>query len=264
MQTCRFSCIQLFRERLSEKSAKRTRQSWKVVWVTINILSFAYRTDVAAILQQRPAVPGNVDERDALAAAAVYMSPKTIQHCVFKCLSTEEVKACTKFRKTKNSSLCIRTWNLKSWKQYVYQQHMNYVPDYFSGLSRALLCFFPTTYFEIAVYLLPIGQNVAFKDEQVEPSEVLVLCKQSVNRVIPGKSVGKNDPWKVWKVVFSDVHTRPPPFLTFALLRLWNIVRRCAFYRYWLGNVASLDLLGNGSSVVFLYVVCLEWSCGWV
>ena len=36
-----------------------------------------------------------------LAAAALHMSPKTIQHCALKCLSTEEVKACTKFRKTK-------------------------------------------------------------------------------------------------------------------------------------------------------------------
>ena len=35
-----------------------------------------------------------------LAAAALYMSPKTIQHCVLKWLSTEEVNACTKFRKT--------------------------------------------------------------------------------------------------------------------------------------------------------------------
>ena len=33
-----------------------------------------------------------------LAAAALYMSLKTIQHCLLKCLSTEEVKACTKFR----------------------------------------------------------------------------------------------------------------------------------------------------------------------
>ena len=47
-----------------------------------------------------------------LAAAASHLSPKTIQHCVLKCLSTEEVKACAKFRKTKNTSLCIRTWNL--------------------------------------------------------------------------------------------------------------------------------------------------------
>ena len=28
-----------------------------------------------------------------LAAAALHMSPKTIQHCVLKCLSAEEVKA---------------------------------------------------------------------------------------------------------------------------------------------------------------------------
>ena len=41
-----------------------------------------------------------------LAAASLHMLPKTIQHCVLKCLSTEEVKVDTKFRKTKNSSLC--------------------------------------------------------------------------------------------------------------------------------------------------------------
>ena len=38
-----------------------------------------------------------------LAAAALHMSPKTIQHCVLKCLSMEEVKACAKFRETKNT-----------------------------------------------------------------------------------------------------------------------------------------------------------------
>ena len=47
-----------------------------------------------------------------LVMAALYMSPKTVQHRVLKCLSTEEVKAFTKFQKTKNSSLCIHTWNL--------------------------------------------------------------------------------------------------------------------------------------------------------
>ena len=47
-----------------------------------------------------------------LAAAAVHMSPKAIQYCVLKCLSTEEVKARSKFRKAKNSSLSSRTWNL--------------------------------------------------------------------------------------------------------------------------------------------------------
>ena len=31
-------------------------------------------------------------------------------------------------------------------------KNINYVPGYFSGLSRALLCFFPTTFLEIAVY----------------------------------------------------------------------------------------------------------------
>ena len=46
-----------------------------------------------------------------LAAVALHVSPKTIQHYVLKCLNTEEVKACTKVRKTKNSSLCILTWN---------------------------------------------------------------------------------------------------------------------------------------------------------
>ena len=50
-----------------------------------------------------------------LAAVAPHMSPKTIQHYVLKCLNTEEVKACTKVLKTKNSSLCIHTWNLLSW-----------------------------------------------------------------------------------------------------------------------------------------------------
>ena len=48
-----------------------------------------------------------------LEVAALLMSPKTIQHCVLKCLSTEEVKVCRKFRKT-IVSLCIRKWNLKS------------------------------------------------------------------------------------------------------------------------------------------------------
>ena len=38
-----------------------------------------------------------------LAAAALHMSPKTTQHCVLKCLSMEEVKACAKFRETKNT-----------------------------------------------------------------------------------------------------------------------------------------------------------------
>ena len=38
-------------------------------------------------------------------------------------------------------------------EQYVYQKNINYVPDYFSGLSHALLCFFPTTFLEIAVYI---------------------------------------------------------------------------------------------------------------
>ena len=38
-----------------------------------------------------------------LAAAALHMSPKTIQHCVLKCISMEEVKACAKFRETKNT-----------------------------------------------------------------------------------------------------------------------------------------------------------------
>ena len=53
--------IQLFRERLSDKS---TRQSWKVVWVIISILFISIsRSDDAAILQRRPAVLGNVDER---------------------------------------------------------------------------------------------------------------------------------------------------------------------------------------------------------
>ena len=47
-----------------------------------------------------------------LSAATLHTSLKNVQHCVLKCLSTEEVKACTKFRKTKNSSLCSRTWNL--------------------------------------------------------------------------------------------------------------------------------------------------------
>ena len=88
-----------------------------------------------------------------LAAAALHMSPKTIQHCELKCLSTEEVKACTKFRKNKNSSLCIGTWNLQSWKQYVYQKNTNSVPDHFPRLSRALLCSFLTTFLEIAVYI---------------------------------------------------------------------------------------------------------------
>ena len=43
-----------------------------------------------------------------LAAAALHLSPKTIQHYVLRCFSTEEVKACTKFRKTKNSSLYMQ------------------------------------------------------------------------------------------------------------------------------------------------------------
>ena len=38
-----------------------------------------------------------------LAAAALHLSPKPIQHCVLKYLSTEELKACAKFRKTKNT-----------------------------------------------------------------------------------------------------------------------------------------------------------------
>ena len=39
-----------------------------------------------------------------LAAVALHMSvsPKTIQHYLLKCLNTEEVKACTTVRKTKN------------------------------------------------------------------------------------------------------------------------------------------------------------------
>ena len=32
------------------------------------------------------------------------------------------------------------------------EKNINYVPDYLSGLSRALLCFFPTTFLEIALY----------------------------------------------------------------------------------------------------------------
>ena len=65
-----------------------------------------------------------------LTAVALHMSPKTIQHYVLKCLNTEEVKACTKVRKTKN------------------------IAHYASarGISRALLYFFPTTFLEIAVY----------------------------------------------------------------------------------------------------------------
>ena len=39
-----------------------------------------------------------------LVAAALYMSPKTIQHYVLKCLNTEEAETHTEnFRKTKNS-----------------------------------------------------------------------------------------------------------------------------------------------------------------
>ena len=34
----------------------------------------------------------------------------------------------------------------------VYQKNINYVPDYFSGLSRTIFCLFPTTFLEIAVY----------------------------------------------------------------------------------------------------------------
>ena len=40
------------------------------------------------------------------------------------------------------ASLCIRTWNLLSLKQYVYQKNIYYVPDYLLGLTRALLFFF--------------------------------------------------------------------------------------------------------------------------
>ena len=54
----------------------------------------------------------------------------------------------------KHSSLYIRTWNFQSWKQYVCQKNINYVSDYYSGLSRALLRFFPTTFLEIAVFIL--------------------------------------------------------------------------------------------------------------
>ena len=81
------------------------------------------------------------------------MSPKTIQHYVLKCLNTEEVKACTKVLKTKNSSLLHPHVEFVIMEQYVYQKNINYVPDYFSGLSRALLCIFPTTFLEIAVYV---------------------------------------------------------------------------------------------------------------
>ena len=56
-------------------------------------------------------------------------------------------------------SLCIRTWNLYSWNQYVYQKNINYVPEYVSGLSCALLCFFPTTFLEIAVYPSLLGNS---------------------------------------------------------------------------------------------------------
>ena len=114
--------LQLFRERLSEKSVECTRQSRKVVRVIISILFISIQNHSVCDLATK-----NEDLRFremwmkeflgsysiVLAVAALHMSPKTIQHCVLKCLSTVEVKACTKFRKTKNSSLCIHTISLR-------------------------------------------------------------------------------------------------------------------------------------------------------
>ena len=46
--------------------------------------------------------------------------------------------------------LWLCTWNLLSCNQYVYQKNINYVSGKLSGLSRVVMCFFPSTFLEIA------------------------------------------------------------------------------------------------------------------
>ena len=46
------------------------------------------------------------------------MSSKTIRHYVLKCLNTEE-------KTSQGQKIVHPQWNLKSWKQYVYQKNIN-------------------------------------------------------------------------------------------------------------------------------------------
>ena len=102
----RNSCIQLFRERLLEKSVNVPRNSRNAVWVIINI--FVH-------LHTEPAMPRSYNED--LRFRAMWMK-EFLGYCIEvaknysarqKCLNTEEVKAYRKFSKV---SLSIRTWNL--------------------------------------------------------------------------------------------------------------------------------------------------------
>ena len=61
------------------------------------------------------------------------LSPATLKY-----LSTEEVKACTKFPKTKTSSLCTRTWICNHGS---------------STYIKRILIMPQTTFLEIAVYI---------------------------------------------------------------------------------------------------------------
>ena len=112
-QGCKI-CIQLFRERLSEKAEKCTQQPRKVVWVKINILFISIRNRRCRDLTVKTCVSGQWMKRYSidLLAATLHMSPKTIFDSAL-CLNIEEVKRTQKISKDqKIVSLYIRTWNL--------------------------------------------------------------------------------------------------------------------------------------------------------
>ena len=86
-----------------------------------------------------------------LAAAALHMSPKTIQHCVIKCLSTEEVKAAQNFARPKIVHYASAR-GICNHGSSTYIKRILVMPQTTIRDCRVHFCsFFPTTFFEIAV-----------------------------------------------------------------------------------------------------------------
>ena len=77
------------------------------------------------------------------------MSPKTVQPYELKYLHSEEEENLARPRNSFIIHLHVKFVIMEAVRL---SKNINYVPDYFSGLSCALLYLFPTTFLEKAVF----------------------------------------------------------------------------------------------------------------